>query len=86
MNQSSALNKRRASAERGKSHLKKSSVLAFPHWSLRNYMGERKKNTQEQAKLKNAAVRSSTLCATYKIYLQCVIKDIEVFSMKCVRA
>ena len=36
--------------------------------------------------LKNAAVRSSTLYATYKIYLQCVIKDIEVFDMKCVRA
>lgn len=47
---------------------------------------EEKKNTEEQAMLKNAAVRSSTLCATYKIYLQCVIKDIEVFDMKCVRA
>jgi len=33
-----------------------------------------------------AAVRSSTLCATYKIYLQCVIKDIEVFYIKYVRA
>lgn len=47
---------------------------------------EEKKNTEEQAMLKNAAVRSSTLCATYKVYLQCVIKDIEVFDMKCVRA